>query len=124
MNEKKKNKRLWNGEFKLKVAKYILENELSYSQAARKYNLYLTSGSLNDTLPARWLYQYQLYGKERFFQTPKDYRKNKPRQFHKLSKEAEGKLELKVKHLEMELEYTKKLIALIQSKGQTRKNIK
>jgi len=124
MKEKKKNNRLWNGEFKLKVAKDILENELSYSQAARKYNLYLTSGSLNDTLPARWVYQYQLYGKERFFQTPIDYRKNKPRQFHKLSKEAEGKLELKVKHLEMELEYTKKLIALIQSKGQTRKNIK
>lgn len=67
MKEKKKNKRLWNGEFKLKVAKDILENELSYSQAARKYNLYLTSGSLNDTLPARWVYQYQLYGKERFF---------------------------------------------------------
>lgn len=124
MKARKKNNRLWNGEFKLKVVKDIIENELSYSQAARKYDLYLTSGSLNDTLPARWVYQYQLYGQERFFQTPKDYRKNRPRQFHKLSKEAEGKLELKAKHLEMELEYTKKLIALIQSKGQTRKNIK
>ncbi len=124
MKERKKNNRLWNGDFKLKVVKDIIENELSYSQAARKYDLYLTSGSLNDTLPARWVYQYQLYGKERFFQTPKDYRKNQPRQFHKLSKEAEEKLELKVKHLEMELEYTKKLFALIHSRSQITKNIK
>jgi len=124
VKERKKNSRLWNGDFKLKVVLDIIENELSYSQAARKYNLYLTSGSLNDTLPARWVYQYQLYGKERFFQTPKDYRKKQTRQFHKLSKEAEGKLELKVKHLEMELEYTKKLIALIQSRKKTEKNIK
>ncbi len=67
----------------------------------------LSSGSLNDTLPARWVYQYRLYGKERFFQTPKDYRKNPSRQFHKPSKEVEQDLELKVKHLEMELEYKK-----------------
>jgi transposase len=124
VKERKKNNRLWSGEFKLKVVKDIIENELSYSQAARKYDLYLTSGSLNDTLPARWVYQYRLYGKERFFQTPKDYRKNKPRPFHKISKEAERNLELKVKHLEMELEYIKKLIALIQSRDQTKKNIK
>ena len=124
MKKKKKNNRLWSGEFKLKVVKDIIENELSYSQAARKYDLYLTSGSLNDTLPARWVYQYRLYGKERLFQTPKDYRKNKSRQFHKISKEAERNLELKVKHLEMELEYIKKLIALIQSRDQTKKNIK
>lgn len=37
--------------------------------------MYLSSGTLNDTLPARWVYQYRLYGKERFFQTPKDYQK-------------------------------------------------
>lgn len=124
MKDNKKSNRLWSGDFKLKVVLDIIENELSYSQAARKYNLYLTSGSLNDTLPARWVYQYRLYGKERFFQTPKDYRKNPVRQFHKLSKEAEEQLELKVKHLEMELEYTKKLIALIQTKDQIKKNIK
>ncbi len=124
MKDKKKSNRLWNGDFKLKVVVDIIENELSYSQAARKYNLYLKSGSLNDTLPARWVYQYRLYGKERFFQTPKDYRKNPARQFHNLSKEAEEHLELKVKHLEMELEYTKKLIALIQKKDQIKKNIK
>ena len=124
MKERKKNNRLWSGEFKLKVVKDIIENELSYSQAARKYDLYLTSGSLNDTLPARWVYQYRLYGKERLFQTPKDYRKNKSRPFHKISKEAERNLELKVKHLEMELEYIKKLIALIQSRDKTKKNIK
>ena len=69
MKERKKNNRLWSGEFKLKVVKDIIDNELSYSQAARKYDLYLTSGNLNDTLPARWVYQYRLYGKERFFQT-------------------------------------------------------
>lgn len=124
MKDNKKSNRLWSGDFKLKVVLDIIENELSYSQAARKYNLYLTSGSLNDTLPARWVYQYRLYGKERLFQTPKDYRKNPVRQFHKLSKEAEEQLELKVKHLEMELEYTKKLIALIQTKDQIKKNIK
>ena len=50
----KKNNRLWSGEFKLKVVLDIIENELSYSQAARKYDMYLSSGSLNDTLPARW----------------------------------------------------------------------
>lgn len=36
---KKKNKRLWSGEFKLKVVMDIIKNELSYSEAARKYNL-------------------------------------------------------------------------------------
>lgn len=124
MKDRKKNNRLWSGEFKLKVVNDIIENELSYSQAARKYDLYLISGSLNDTLPARWVYQYRLYGKKRFFQTPKDYRKSKPKPFPKISKDADNNLELKVKHLEMELEYTKKLIALIQSRDQTKKNIK
>jgi transposase len=74
MKDKKKKNRLSSGAFKLKVVLDIIDNELSYSQAARKYDMYLTSGSLNDTLPARWVYQYKLYGKERFFQTPKDYR--------------------------------------------------
>jgi transposase len=67
MKDKKKKNRLWSGEFKLKVVIDIIENELSYSQAARKYDMYLSSGTLNDTLPARWVYQYRLYGKERFF---------------------------------------------------------
>jgi transposase len=74
MKDKKKKNRLWSGEFKLKVVLDIIENELSYSQSARKYDMCLSSGSLNDTLPARWVYQYRLYGKERFFQTSKDYR--------------------------------------------------
>jgi len=81
MKNQKKGSRLWAGDFKLKVVLDIIENELSFSQAARKYNLYLTSGSLNDTLPARWVYQYRLFGKERFFQTPKEYRKNPTRQY-------------------------------------------
>jgi len=67
MKDKKKKNRLWSGEFKLKVVLDIIENELSYSQAARKYDMCLSSGSLNDTLPARWVYQYRLNGKERFF---------------------------------------------------------
>lgn len=50
MKDKKKKNRLWSGEFKLKVVLDIIENELSYSQAARKYDMYLTLGSLNDTL--------------------------------------------------------------------------
>ena len=123
--KKKKNTRLWSGEFKLKVVMDIIENELSYSEAARKYNLYLSSGTLNDTLPGRWVYQYKMHGKERFFQTPKDYRKKPIREFQKMSKEVSEDLELKVKHLEMELEYTKKLIALVQKNTQlTKKNIK
>ena len=56
MKDKKKKNRLWSGAFKLKVVLDIIENELSYSQAARKYDMYLSSGSLNDTLPARWVY--------------------------------------------------------------------
>jgi len=124
MKDKGKKNRLWSGEFKLKVVLDIIENELSYSQAARKYDMHLSSGTLNDTLPAKWIYQYRLCGKERFFQTPKDYRKNPIRQFHKPSKEVEQDLELKVKHLEMELEYVKKLTALAQKQEQTNKNIK
>jgi transposase len=124
VKDKKKKNRLWSGEFMLKVVLDIIENELSYSYAARKYNMYLSSGSLNDTLLARWVYQYRLYGKERFFQTPKVYRKNPVRQFNKPSKEVEQDLELKVKHLEMELDYTKKLIALVQIQERTNKNTK
>ena len=59
-----------------------------------------------------------------FFQTPKDYRKNPARKFPKPSKEVEDNLELKVKHLEMELEYIKKLNALIQKAEQISKNTK
>ena len=120
--QKEKN-RLWSGDYKLRVVLDIIENELSYSQAARKYDMYLSSGSLNDTLPAKWVYQYRLYEKERFFQTPKDYRKNPVRKFHKPSKEVEESLELKVKHLEMELEYTKKLIASVQKTGTNKQKI-
>lgn len=65
--KRRKTTRLWSGQFKLKVVLDIIDNELSFSQAARKYNMYLSSGTLNDTLPARWVYQYRLYGKERFF---------------------------------------------------------
>jgi hypothetical protein len=46
MKDKKKNNRLWSGELKLKVFLDIIENELSYSQAARKYDMYLSTGSL------------------------------------------------------------------------------
>ena len=42
MKDKKKNNWLWSGEFKLKVVLDIIENEFSYSQAARKYDMYLT----------------------------------------------------------------------------------
>jgi transposase len=73
MKDKKKKNRLWS-DFKLRVVLDIIENELSYSQAVRKYDMYSSSGSLNDTLPARWVYLYRLNGKERFFQTSKDYR--------------------------------------------------
>jgi transposase len=37
---------------------------------------------------------------------------------------VEQDLELKVKHLEKELEYTKKLIALVQKQERTNKNTK
>src|SRR5690606_29966694 len=76
---------------------------------------------LNDTLPARWVYQYRLYGKKRFFQTPKDYRKNPIRKFHTPSKEVEQNLELKVKHLEMELEYTKNLSPKFKNRNEQTK---
>lgn len=49
MKDKKKSNRLWSGGFKLKVVLNIIENELSYSQAARKYGLFLTSGSVTRT---------------------------------------------------------------------------
>ena len=123
--KRKKNNRIWTGEFKLKVVEDILKNDLSYSQAARKYNFYLKSGTLNDTLPARWTYQYQLYGKERLLQTPKDYREYRARRFPKLTEEDKKDYELRIRHLEMELEYTKKLQALIQKKKeQTKRNTK
>ena len=41
MKDKQKKNRLWSGYFKLKVVLDIIENELSYSQAARKYDMYL-----------------------------------------------------------------------------------
>ena len=47
----------------VKVVLDIIENELSYSQAARKYDMYLSSGSLNDTLPARWYNRWDLNSK-------------------------------------------------------------
>ena len=56
-------------------------------------------------------------GKSVSFKRQKDYRKNPVRKFHTPSKEVEQNLELKIKHLEMELEYTKKLIALVQKTG-------
>jgi len=40
MKDKKKTNRFWSGEFKLKVVLDIIENELSYSQEVRKYDMY------------------------------------------------------------------------------------
>ena len=62
MKDKKKNNRLWSGEFKLKVVLDIIENELSYSQAASKYDMYLSSGSLNALSP-HFRYKAQQYFK-------------------------------------------------------------
>ncbi len=46
MKDKGKKNRLWSGEFKLKVVLDIIENELSYSQAARNGLVWkLMSGS-------------------------------------------------------------------------------
>lgn len=42
---------LWNGEFKLYVVLITIGNEPSLWQAARKYEMYLSSGGLNDTRP-------------------------------------------------------------------------
>ncbi|MFA7076564.1 MAG: transposase [Candidatus Izemoplasmatales bacterium] len=39
MKDKKKKNRLWSGEFKLKVVLDIIDNELSYIQATRKYDI-------------------------------------------------------------------------------------
>ena len=50
----------------------IIENELSYSQVACKYDMYLTSGSLNDTLRTRRVHEYKPYGRVLSFQIPKD----------------------------------------------------
>ncbi len=120
--KKKKNNRLWTGEFKIKVVEDILHNDLSYSQAARKYNFYLKSGEVNDTLPARWTYTYQLYGKERLLQTPKEYRKKIERAFPKLPDGDKNLYEVRIKHLEMELEYTKKVVALVQQRSSRKPN--
>ena len=43
MKDKKKMNRLCDGDFKLNVVLDINKNELSQSQAARKYDMYLSS---------------------------------------------------------------------------------
>lgn len=68
MKDKKKNNRLWNGEFKLKVVLDIIENELSYSQAARKYEMNLSSKSIYDTITPKNIKNKKLY---HFYKTTK-----------------------------------------------------
>lgn len=102
----KKNR--YTGEFRLEVVKDVKENNLSYYEAGRKYNI-------NKSVVNMWVSKYEKEGEERLFERKKTHkimRKKKDKKEYKADRELLKEME----KLKAENEYLKKLYALIREK--------
>lgn len=104
----------YTGEFKIKVVESVRKENLSYTEAIKKFNIPSHSTVL------RWEKIYLEEGKEALFEERRGrtkasdgVRKGRPK---KLSKEIENDLVKENQRLRMENEYLKKLDALIRSR--------
>lgn len=106
-----KKKARYTGEFKQKVVEDMREEKLSYRETAAKYNLG------NHNIVAEWERIYLEEGSEGLYVERRGRTSNSKRNgAPKLKKEVEEDLIAEVQRLKMEVEYLKKLNALIHQK--------
>ncbi|MDF2636769.1 MAG: transposase [Pelosinus sp.] len=109
----------YSGEFKQAVIEDMRENGLSMRQTAAKYNLG------NHTIVAKWERIYLEEGVQGLYVERRGQSaRTKEERSHKLSKEKEEDLIAENQRLRMEVEYLKKLNALVQERERLERNIK
>ena len=111
-------------EFKIEVIETKIKENLSSYEAARKFNLLITSNGYqypDNTRVLAWERIYLEEGKEGFYKEKRGRgRKNKGNK-PKLDPKVEEDLIAKCQRLEMENEYLKKLTALVSAREQREK---
>jgi len=111
----------YTGEFKIKVIEYMYANHLSISETAVIFKI------PTDVTVGNWGRTYTEEGREALLRDNRGRKKmkdkNKPKQ-SKVNKEANEDLIAEVQRLRMEVDYLKKLNALVQQKGLSAKKTK
>ena len=112
MNGILKKKEIYDGNFKKYVIEYMHQNHLSKREATYKFNL----GSV--CVISRWEQIYNEEGPQALYQEQRGKRNNMNRNVKdkNISNKKEQELLKKIKKLEMENEYLKKLNALVQKR--------
>ena len=115
----------YSAEFKISVIMDMREHHLGYRETARKYNLVKQSESASATMLHRWERIYLEEGAEGLMKerrgracSASGTRKGRP---PKLDKKVEEDLIAENQRLRMEIEYLKKLDALVQKRLQEEK---
>ena len=120
MSKKGQIQRKYSSEFKIRVIIDMRENHMSFRETARKYNLVVQSEASAATMVQKWARIYLEEGaeglmKERRGRACKASGSNKGRP-PKLNKKVEEDLIAENQRLRMEIEYLKKLDALVQKR--------
>ena len=125
MRKKGSKNKNYSAEFKISVIMDMREHHLGYRETARKYNLVKQSESAAATMLHRWERIYLEEGAEGLMKerrgracSASGIRKGRP---PKLDKKVEEDLIAENQRLRMEIEYLKKLDALVQKRLQEEK---
>ena len=120
-----KKQKKYSSEFKIRVIMDMRENRLGYRETARKYNLVRQSETSAATMLHRWERIYLEEGAEGLMKerrgkacSASGTRKGRPPKF---DKKVEEDLIAENQRLRMEIEYLKKLDALVQKRLQEEK---
>ena len=120
-----KKQKKYSSEFKIRVIMDMRENRLGYRETARKYNLVRQSEASAATMLHRWERIYLEEGAEGLMKerrgkacSASGTRKGRPPKF---DKKVEEDLIAENQRLRMEIEYLKKLDALVQKRLQEEK---
>ena len=120
-----KKQKKYSSEFKIRVIMDMRENRLGYRETARKYNLTRQSEASAATMLHRWERTYLEEGAEGLMKERRGKacsaggtRKGRPPKF---DKKVEEDLIAENQRLRMEIEYLKKLDALVQKRLQEEK---
>lgn len=114
MSKKGQKQKRYSAEFKIGVIMEMREHQLGYRETARKYNLTITSEASAANMVQRWERIYLQEGAEGFMEERRG-RGSKGRP-PKLDKKVEEDLIAENQRLRMEIEYLKKLDALVQKR--------
>lgn len=119
MSKKGQKQKKYSAEFKIGVIMNMREHHLGYRETARKYELTITSEASAANMIQRWERIYLEEGAEGLMEERRG-RGSKGRP-PKLDKKTEEDLIAENQRLRMEIEYLKKLDALVQKRLQNEK---